>query len=66
MASCGRPRVTGLTTECAAAPGVVGSVFAPDFTELHFADGHRRAYLIPIIGHYGKMVYGWAAGLGAS
>jgi len=33
-----------------------------DFTELRFADGHRRAYLIPIIGHCCKMVYGWAVG----
>jgi transposase InsO family protein len=33
-----------------------------DFTELPFANGTRKAYLIPIIGHSCKMVYGWAVG----
>ena len=33
-----------------------------DFTELLFADGRRKAYLMPIIGHDCKMVYGWAVG----
>ena len=33
-----------------------------DFTELRYADGQRKAYLIPIIGHVSKMVYGWAVG----
>lgn len=33
-----------------------------DFTELLFADGTRKAYLIPIIGHVCKMAYGWAVG----
>lgn len=33
-----------------------------DFTELLFADGSRKAYLIPIIGHVSKMSYGWAVG----
>jgi transposase InsO family protein len=33
-----------------------------DFTELRFADGRRKAYLMPIIGHTCKMAYGWAVG----
>jgi putative transposase len=33
-----------------------------DFTELTFADGTKKAYLIPIIGHNCKMAYGWALG----
>jgi len=33
-----------------------------DFTELRFADGQRKAFLIPIIGHVSKVVYGWAVG----
>jgi transposase InsO family protein len=33
-----------------------------DFTELTYADGHRKAHLIPIIDHASKMVLGWALG----
>ena len=33
-----------------------------DFTELRYADGQRKAFLIPIVGHVSKMVYGWAIG----
>jgi putative transposase len=33
-----------------------------DFTELVYADGTRKAYLMPIIGHACKMAYGWAVG----
>ena len=33
-----------------------------DFTELLFAGGSRKAYLLPIIGHRCKMAYGWAVG----
>ena len=33
-----------------------------DFTELVYADGRRKAYLLPIIGHMCKMAYGWAVG----
>lgn len=33
-----------------------------DFTELVYADGRRKAYLIPIIDHASKMVLGWAVG----
>ena len=32
-----------------------------DFTELVYA-GHRKAHLIPVIGHACKMAYGWAVG----
>jgi putative transposase len=33
-----------------------------DFTELLYADGTRKACLMPIIGHVCKMAYGWAVG----
>lgn len=33
-----------------------------DFTELVYADGTRKAYLMPIIGHASKMAFGWAVG----
>ena len=33
-----------------------------DFTELVYADGHRKAILMPIIGHTSKMAFGWAVG----
>jgi putative transposase len=33
-----------------------------DFTEIRYADGSRKAYLMPIIGHACKMSYGWALG----
>jgi putative transposase len=31
-----------------------------DFTELRFANGSRKAYLMPIIGHQSKLAFGWA------
>jgi len=37
-------------------------VMYTDFTELPFANGKRKAHLMPIIGHVSKMVYGWAVG----
>lgn len=37
-------------------------VMYTDFTELPFANGNRKAYLIAVIGHVSKMVYGWAVG----
>jgi transposase InsO family protein len=37
-----------------------------DFTELPFADGTQKAYLMPIIGHVCKMAYGWAVGESAN
>ena len=33
-----------------------------DFTELPYADGTRKAYLMPIIGHTCKLAYGWTVG----
>ena len=33
-----------------------------DFTELRYADGQRKAFLIPVVGHVSKIVYGWAVG----
>lgn len=35
-----------------------------DFTELLYAHGKQKAYLIPILGHVSKAVYGWAIGEG--
>jgi putative transposase len=37
-------------------------VIYTDFTELVYADGRRKAILMPIIGHTSKMVFGWAVG----
>lgn len=37
-------------------------VLYTDFTELLYADGHRKATLMPIIGHTSKMAFGWAVG----
>lgn len=37
-------------------------VLHTDFTELLYADGHRKAVLMPIIGHTIKMAFGWAVG----
>lgn len=33
-----------------------------DFTELVYANGRQKAYLMPIIGHVCKVAYGWAVG----
>jgi len=33
-----------------------------DFTEILYADGDRKAMLMPIIGHVSKMAFGWALG----
>lgn len=33
-----------------------------DFTELVYADGHRKAHLMPIVDHASKLVLGWALG----
>lgn len=33
-----------------------------DFTEILYAGGHRKAILMPIIGHVSKMASGWAVG----
>lgn len=37
-----------------------------DFTEIPYANGTRKTYLMPIIGHTCKMVYGWALGKSAN
>lgn len=37
-----------------------------DFTELVYADGTRKAYLMPIIGHACKLAFGWAVGQSAN
>jgi putative transposase len=37
-------------------------VMYTDFTELRFAGGRRKAYLIPILGHTSKVAFGWAVG----
>ena len=41
-------------------------VLYTDFTELVYADGHRKAVLIPIIGHTSKMAFGWVVGNSAN
>lgn len=41
-------------------------VIYTDFTELVYADGARKAYLMPIIGHACKMAFGWAVGRNAN
>lgn len=33
-----------------------------DFTELVYANGRKKAYLMPILAHHCKVVYGWAVG----
>jgi putative transposase len=33
-----------------------------DFTELLYADGDKKAFLMPIIGHASKAAFGWAIG----
>ena len=33
-----------------------------DFTEILYADGRRKAILMPIISHVSKMAFGWAVG----
>jgi hypothetical protein len=35
-------------------------VVCTDFTELRYADGQRKAFLMLIVGHVSKMVYSWA------
>lgn len=41
-------------------------VIYTDFTEILYADGRRKAFLMPIIGHTSKMAYGWAVGESAN
>lgn len=37
-------------------------VLYTDFTEMVYANGHRKASLMPVIGHVSKMAFGWAVG----
>jgi putative transposase len=37
-------------------------VLYTDFTELLYADGDKKAFLMPIIGHASKAAFGWAVG----
>ena len=37
-----------------------------DFTELRYAGGTQKAYLMPIIGHVSKLAFGWAVGESAN
>ena len=37
-------------------------VLYTDFTELPYAGGDRKAYLMPIVDHASKLVFGWAVG----
>jgi len=41
-------------------------VLHTDFTELRFAGGTQKAYLMPIIGHVCKLAFGWAVGESAN
>jgi putative transposase len=41
-------------------------VLHTDFTVLHYAGGTQKAYLMPIIGHVSKLVFGWAVGENAN
>ncbi len=37
-------------------------VIYTDFTEILYANGDKRAFLMPIIGHASKIAFGWAVG----
>ncbi len=41
-------------------------VIHTDFTELRFAGGTQKAYLMSIIGHVSKLAFGWAVGESAN
>ena len=41
-------------------------VLHTDFTELRFAGGTQKAYLMPIVGHVSKLAFGWAVGESAN
>jgi transposase InsO family protein len=42
--------------------GRPGEVIYTDFTELVYANGQRKAQLIPLLDHLSKVVWGWAVG----
>jgi len=69
LRSARRPRGSGLRQVITAADGRMNleeielfQVAYTDSTELVYAEGRRKAQLIPIIGHVCKVVYGWAVG----
>jgi putative transposase len=37
-------------------------VLYTDFTELRYSNGATKAWLIPVIGHKSKLIFGWAVG----
>jgi len=39
-------------------------VLYTDFTELRYGNGRVKAWLIPVIGHRSKLIFGWAVGKG--
>lgn len=41
-------------------------VLHTDFTELRYAGGTQKAYLMPIVGHASKVTFGWAVGESAN
>ena len=41
-------------------------VLHTDFTELRFAGGTQKAFLMPIVGHASKVAFGWAVGESAN
>lgn len=41
-------------------------VLYTDFTELRYAGGAQKAYLMPLLDHASKMVFGWAVGRSAN
>lgn len=41
-------------------------VLHTDFTELRYAGGTQKAYLMPIVGHASKVAFGWAVGESAN
>jgi transposase InsO family protein len=73
LRSTHRPRPSGIQQVIAEAGALANlvaqmeeiglfQVLYTDFTEMVYADGHRKAVLIPIIGHTSKMAFGWAVG----
>lgn len=68
-----RPRPSGIRRAIASAGARVNLVAGlmhiellqvayTDFTELVYAQGHRKAHLMPVIDHASKVVLGWALG----
>ena len=75
LRSTHRPRPSGIQRAITAAEGMANlvaqmeefglfQVVYTDFTELVYANGQRKAILMPIIGHTSKMAFGWAVGEG--